>query len=125
MDDVWNNSGWSDAVATGPPRGPRGFRRPRFLPEEVLIFRRGPFHVAETEQGRWIVATRTKYEHGVFSWTTLTTPDPAAAKRFYGGVFGWQFEDMPAGPEQTYTFARLGKESVAGLSGLTKEMIAQ
>jgi predicted enzyme related to lactoylglutathione lyase len=71
------------------------------------------------------VATRTKYEHGVFSWTTLSTPDPAAAKRFYGGVFGWQFEDMPAGPEQTYTFARMGKESVAGLSGLTKEMIAQ
>jgi uncharacterized protein len=71
------------------------------------------------------VATRTKYAHGVFSWTTLSTPDPAAAKRFYGSVFGWQFEDMPAGPGQTYTFASVGNESVAGLSGLTKEMIAQ
>lgn len=67
----------------------------------------------------------TKYTHGVFSWTTLTTRDPEAAKHFYGGVFGWQFEDMPAGQGQTYTFVRVGNQSVGGLSVLTKEMIAQ
>lgn len=71
------------------------------------------------------MATSTKYAHGVFSWTTLGTTDTAAAKRFYAGVFGWQFEDMPAGPGQTYTFALVGNQSVAGLSALSKEMQAQ
>ena len=50
------------------------------------------------------MATSTKYEHGVFSWVSLSTPDPAAAKRFYESLFGWEFEDVPAGPEMTYTF---------------------
>jgi len=71
------------------------------------------------------VATGTKYAHGVFSWTSLSTPDPAAAKRFYGGLFGWEFEDMPAGPDQTYTFIRSKGRSVGGLAKLTKEMLAQ
>ncbi|MEU6256828.1 VOC family protein [Streptomyces sp. NPDC047043] len=32
---------------------------------------------------------------GSLSWTELYTTDAAAAKEFYGGVFGWQFGDMP------------------------------
>ena len=71
------------------------------------------------------MATSTKYAHGVFSWVSLSAPDPAAAKRFYAGVFGWQFEDMPAGPGQTYTFVRLGNQSVGGLAALNEEMVAQ
>lgn len=31
---------------------------------------------------------------GSLSWTELYTSDAAAAKEFYGGVFGWQFSDM-------------------------------
>ncbi|MDG9722913.1 MULTISPECIES: VOC family protein [unclassified Streptomyces] len=31
---------------------------------------------------------------GSLSWTELYTSDAAAAKEFYGGVFGWQFGDM-------------------------------
>ncbi|MFJ9862601.1 VOC family protein [Streptomyces sp. NPDC101165] len=31
---------------------------------------------------------------GSLSWTELFTSDAAAAKEFYGGVFGWQFSDM-------------------------------
>lgn len=34
-------------------------------------------------------------EPGSLSWTELYTSDAAAAKEFYGGVFGWQFSDMP------------------------------
>ena len=71
------------------------------------------------------MATSTKYAHGVFSWVSLSTPDPAAAKHFYGGVFGWQFEDMPAGPEMTYTFVKLKNQSVGGLAALTKDMLSQ
>ncbi|UQX00007.1 VOC family protein [Streptomyces sp. RerS4] len=32
---------------------------------------------------------------GSLSWTELYTTDAGAAKEFYGGVFGWQFSDMP------------------------------
>ena len=70
------------------------------------------------------MATTTKYAHGVFSWVQLGTTDPAAAKRFYGGLFGWEFEDMPAGPEMTYTFIRLEGRSVGGLAALPPEAIA-
>jgi predicted enzyme related to lactoylglutathione lyase len=65
------------------------------------------------------MATRTEYQHGEFSWVNLTTSDPAASKRFYGGLFGWQFNDMPAGPGQTYTFCELGGRSVGGLAEMT------
>ena len=68
------------------------------------------------------MATRTEYQHGEFSWVTLTTADTAAAKRFYGGLFGWQYNDMPAGPGMTYTFWELNHKSVGGLSAITKEM---
>jgi len=70
------------------------------------------------------VAISTKYAHGVFSWVHLGTTDAAAAKRFYGGLFGWQFEDMPAGPEMTYTFVKLKNQSVGGLYALSKEMLS-
>jgi hypothetical protein len=68
------------------------------------------------------MATRTEYQHGEFSWVTLSTSDVAAAKRFYGGLFGWRFNDMPAGPGQTYTFLELDHKSVGGLSAITPEM---
>ena len=38
---------------------------------------------------------RDSYEHGTFSWTDLATPDAQASKDFYGGLFGWDFEDNP------------------------------
>lgn len=33
-------------------------------------------------------------EPGSLSWTELYTTDAAAAKEFYGGLFGWQFRDV-------------------------------
>jgi len=35
--------------------------------------------------------------YGAFSWCELMTPDPEAAKRFYGTLFGWTLEDMDMG----------------------------
>ncbi|MFF5920464.1 VOC family protein [Streptomyces flavochromogenes] len=41
---------------------------------------------------------------GSLSWTELYTSDAAAAKQFYGSVFGWQYSDMPMpGGEGMYT----------------------
>ncbi|HET7265619.1 MAG TPA: VOC family protein [bacterium] len=67
------------------------------------------------------MATRTEYQHGEFSWVQLGTNDPAASRRFYGGLFGWQFNDMPAGPNMTYTFLELDHKSVGGAFD-TKDM---
>jgi hypothetical protein len=60
---------------------------------------------------------RTSYEPGTFSWADLGTSDPDAAKAFYGGLFGWEFEDMPAGEAGVYTIWRLDGKDVAALFG--------
>ena len=59
--------------------------------------------------------TKTKYEPGQFSWVELGTTDAAAAKKFYGGLFGWTFDDMPAGPDMVYTMCKLGNHHACAL----------
>jgi uncharacterized protein len=57
---------------------------------------------------------RTSYAAGTFSWTDLSTPDPEAAKRFYGGLFAWEAEDTPIPGGGVYTMLRLdGKDACA------------
>ena len=38
---------------------------------------------------------RERYAPGTFCWVDLATTDPAAAKTFYGDLFGWEAVDMP------------------------------
>jgi uncharacterized protein len=45
---------------------------------------------------------RERHASGTFCWVDLTTTDPAGAKTFYGELFGWEAEDMPAGEAGTY-----------------------
>lgn len=70
--------------------------------------------------------TRTSYEHGTFSWLELGTTDSESAKKFYGGLFGWTFDDMPAGPgmtaASTYSMCKMGTETVAALYKMGAEM---
>ena len=40
------------------------------------------------------MAERTSYAPGAPSWADLTVPDLEAALTFYGGLFGWEFEDQ-------------------------------
>ena len=47
--------------------------------------------------------------HGAFSWTELATTDVAAARKFYGQLLGWKFEDMGMG-NTTYTVIRAAEE---------------
>ncbi len=56
------------------------------------------------------------------SYTDLATPDPAAAKEFYGALFGWEFDDQPAGPDMTYTMCRKDGRTAAGMMELSPEM---
>jgi predicted enzyme related to lactoylglutathione lyase len=67
----------------------------------------------------------TKYPEGTFSWADLSTTDPYAAKQFYGQIFGWTLEDMPAGDAATYTMAQLDGRYVAALSQMREDQRAQ
>ena len=62
------------------------------------------------------MGTRTSYEPGTFSWVELATTDRDDAKRFYGGLFGWQCEDEARLGGDVSTMARLGGEAVAGIT---------
>lgn len=61
---------------------------------------------------------RETYEPGTFSWTDLTTSDVDGAKAFYAKVFGWSYEDLPAGDEGTYSMASVDGATVAAISGM-------
>jgi predicted enzyme related to lactoylglutathione lyase len=67
------------------------------------------------------------YTHapGTFCWADLGTPDAAAAKRFYTGLFGWHYDDRPAGPDATYTMFDLGGKAVAALYQQDPHQLAQ
>ena len=47
-------------------------------------------------------------EPGALVWNELNTRDLAAAKAFYGAVFGWGFEEATMGETGTYTTIKLG-----------------
>ena len=54
-----------------------------------------------------------------FCWHELLTGDPGVAKKFYGKLFDWHFEDMPMG-DMSYTMIKTGEE-MAGARGLNVE----
>lgn len=64
---------------------------------------------------------RERYEPGTFCWVDLATTDPAGAKAFYGALFGWEAEDMPAGEAGTYTMLHLDGDYVCGLYEMERE----
>jgi uncharacterized protein len=59
---------------------------------------------------------RNEYPPGVPCWVDTSQPDPEAATRFYGGLFGWEFEDrMPADAPGSYFVAKLHGRDVAAV----------
>jgi uncharacterized protein len=66
---------------------------------------------------------RDGYPAGVPCWIDTSQPDPEAAVRFYGGLFGWEFEDrMPAGSPGHYFVARLRGRDVAAVGSQPEGM---
>jgi uncharacterized protein len=59
---------------------------------------------------------RTKYTPGTFSWSDVNTTDQEGAKQFYGGLFGWEYDDTPAGEGVVYSMAKLDGKFVAAIS---------
>jgi len=69
------------------------------------------------------MAERTGYPPGTFCWVDLGTTDLAGAKTFYGQLFGWTFEDQPAGPDMEYAIVKLRGKDVAAAYQMNKEMM--
>jgi predicted enzyme related to lactoylglutathione lyase len=68
---------------------------------------------------------RTEYAPGTPSWTDLASPDLDASQRFYGSLFGWEFEGQDTGDaENPYVMARQNGKDVAGMMRLTPDMQA-
>ena len=62
---------------------------------------------------------RDGYPPGVPCWVDTAQPDPEAAAAFYGGLFGWEFEDrMPADAPGRYLVAQLRGRDVAAVGSL-------
>ena len=55
-----------------------------------------------------------QYHPGKFIWFDLVTDDPAAAIRFYGAVFDWQFHTVDGAPA-SYTIIENAGRNIAGL----------
>src|SRR5437588_11343863 len=59
---------------------------------------------------------RDGYIPGVPCWIDASEPNPEAAVEFYGGLFGWDFEDVaPQGAPARYYIARISGGDVAAI----------
>ncbi len=68
--------------------------------------------------------TRDSYDHGVPNWADLTTTDPEAAQAFYGGLFGWDFEERPTDQDAPYIMGMKGPRPAAGMMRMPADMQA-
>ena len=66
-----------------------------------------------------------RYPDNMFCWVDLATTDPAAAKEFFSGLFGWEYFDIPTGMGGSYSLCQINGYNVAGLSDLPAEMAEQ
>lgn len=65
-----------------------------------------------------------KHAPGTFCWVELGTTDRVRAAAFYADLFGWEMQEVPAGPT-TYTMMRKNGKDVGGMYELSPEMRAQ
>jgi len=62
---------------------------------------------------------RDGYMPGVPCWVDTSQPDPGAVLPFYGGLFGWEFEDvMPAESDGNYFIGRIGGGDAAAVGSI-------
>lgn len=58
---------------------------------------------------------RTGYKQGIPSWVDLGTSDQDGAKKFYGSLFGWNWDDNDMGDGSFYSMAQLKGKSAAAV----------
>ncbi len=73
-----------------------------------------PAGAATFEPPPLVEPASSEHHIGKVIWSDLVTPDLAAAKQFYSGLFGWTFRDLPAG-DKPYAVALLDGRPIGGL----------
>src|SRR4029077_19424533 len=63
----------------------------------------------------------TQHLPGTFSWPELATTDQKAAVAFYRALFGWDLNDVPMGPNETYSIFRLNGSDVGAAHTMRPE----
>jgi uncharacterized protein len=97
-----------------PPNGARDFLWRWLLAASLAVAIATPVAAAELQLPAIVEPASQEHHVGKVIFVELVTPDLAAAKRFYGGLFGWTFHDLDAGGT-AYAEAMLNGEPVAGL----------
>jgi len=71
------------------------------------------------------MARRDGFTQGEPCWADLSAEDTEGAKAFYGGLFGWTWEDRTM-PDSTMVYSMAQKDGcyVAGLGPITPELLA-
>jgi len=64
-------------------------------------------------------------EPGALAWNELNTGNAAAAKEFYGRVFGWEFEDRESENADGYTICSVDGDRVAGMLAMADRIPSQ
>ena len=67
---------------------------------------------------------RDSYAQGTPNWVDLQTTDQAAAKAFYGEVFGWSYDDQPMDAGAVYSIAKIGDGQVTAIAPQSPELKA-
>ena len=57
---------------------------------------------------------RTSHDAGTISWSDLATTDQDAAKEFYGGLFGWEYDEQPIDDDTTYSMGEARRPDRGG-----------
>jgi uncharacterized protein len=64
-------------------------------------------------------------EPGAIAWNELNTRDPEGAKKFYGAVFGWTFEDLQFEGMGPYTNFKVGEDLAGGVLDLNSRGVPE
>jgi uncharacterized protein len=67
------------------------------------------------------VANVATHAPGTFCWPELATTDQKAAVAFYSSLFGWDVNESPAGPNETYSMFQLADRAVGAACSLRPE----
>src|SRR4029077_6793657 len=63
----------------------------------------------------------SSYAPGTFSWPELATTDQKAGVAFYRALFGWDLNDQPMGPTETYSMFQMRGREVGAACTLRPE----
>jgi predicted enzyme related to lactoylglutathione lyase len=68
-----------------------------------------------------IVTEFSSHAPGTFSWPELSTTDQKAAVTFYRALFGWELNDQPMGPGETYSMFQMRGKPVSAAYNMRPE----